>query len=82
MENKNIQLSWSARDLLWSSPPFPAAMVYKLHLAGMATAQYTMVPELWTWSWGAQVVVVLDVRRKGVSDPSIPANKCRQIIRR
>jgi hypothetical protein len=80
MEKKNIQLSWSARDLTWSSPSYPTALVYKRHLGGVATAQLT--PELWTWSWRARVGAVPDVHKEGVSGPSIPANKCRQIIRR
>jgi len=65
MENKNIQLSWSARDLTWSSPPYPTTMVYKQQLGGMATTQYTVTLELWTWSRGARVVVVLDVNKVG-----------------
>jgi hypothetical protein len=61
MENKNIQLSWSARDLTWSSPPYQAAMIYKRHRGGVATAQYTVTPKLWTSSWRARVGVVPDV---------------------
>lgn len=81
MENKNIQLSWSAYDLTWSSPLYTVAMVYKRHLGGVATEQYTVTPKLWTWSWRARVVMVSDVHKEGVSGPSIPANKCRQIIK-
>jgi hypothetical protein len=51
MENKNIQLCWSARDLTWSRSPYPASMVYKWHLGGVATPQYIMASELWAWSW-------------------------------
>jgi hypothetical protein len=65
MENKNFQLSWSAQDLTWSSSPYPAAMVNKRHLGGVATAQYSETPELWTWSQGARVVVVPDVHKEG-----------------
>jgi hypothetical protein len=78
MENKNIQLCWFARDLTWSCPPYPAAMVYN-HLGGVATPQYIVEPKLWAWLWGARVGVVLDVHKEGVFGPSIPANKCRQI---
>jgi hypothetical protein len=81
METKNIQLCWSARDLTWSSPPYPAAMVYKCHLSGMATAQYTVLPELWTWLWRAWVGMVPDMHKERVSGPSIHGNKCRQIIK-
>jgi hypothetical protein len=79
IENKNIQLSWSAYDLTWSSLPYPVAIVYKRHLGGVATPQYIVASELWTWSWGAQVGMVPDVHKNGVSGPSIHANKCRQI---
>jgi hypothetical protein len=79
MENKNIQLCWSARDLMWSHPPYPAAVVYKRHLGGVAMQQYIVAPELWAWSWEAWVGVVPDLHMGGVSGPLIPANKCRQI---
>jgi hypothetical protein len=79
MENKNIQLCWSARDLTWARPPYPATMVYKQHLVGVATPQYIVAPKLWAWSWGARVGVVPEVHKEGVSSPSIPGNKCKQI---
>jgi hypothetical protein len=79
MEKKNIQLCWSARDLMWSHLPYPALMVYKWHLGGVATPQYMVAPELWAWSWRARVGVVPDVHKEKVSGPSIPTNKCRQI---
>jgi hypothetical protein len=81
MEKKNIQLSWSARDLTRSSPPYPTRMVYKLHPGGVATAQYAVTLELWMWLWRARVGAVPDVHKEGVSDPSILANKCIQIIK-
>jgi hypothetical protein len=82
MEKKNIQHSWFAHDLTWSSLLYSATMVYKRHMGGVATAQYAVTPELWTWSWRARVGAVPHVHMEGVSGPSIPANKCRQIIRR
>jgi hypothetical protein len=81
MENNNIQLSWFARDLTWSSSPYQAGMVYKWHLGGMATMQYVVTPELWTWSWRARVGMVLDVHKEEISGPSIPMNKYIQIIK-
>jgi hypothetical protein len=74
MENNNIQLSWFARDLTRSSLPFPVGLDYKRHLGGVATAQYVVTPELWTWSWRAWVGVVPNVHKDEVSDPSIPVN--------
>jgi len=78
MENKNIQRSRSACNLTW---PFPAGMVYKCHLGGVAMVQYTVTPGLWTWSWRAQVSVVPGVHKEKVSGPLKPANKCRHIIK-
>jgi hypothetical protein len=79
MENCNIQLCLSAHDLTWARPPYPATMVYKRHLGGVATKQYIMQSNLWAWSWGARVGGVPDMHKEGVSSPSIPVNKCRQI---
>jgi hypothetical protein len=76
MENWNIQLYWSARDLTWTWPPYPATTVCKRYLGGVATPQYIMPSNLWAWSWGARVGGVLDVHKEGVSGPSVPANKC------
>jgi hypothetical protein len=77
MEKKNIQLCWSACDLTWSHLPYPASMMYKWHLDGVATPQYLVALELWVWSWRARVGVVPDVHKEEVSGPSILANKCR-----
>jgi len=30
--------------------PYPVAMVYKRHQGGMATPQYIVAPDMWTWS--------------------------------
>jgi hypothetical protein len=79
MESKNIHLCCSARDLMWSHPRYSAAVVNKRHLGGVATPQYIVAPKLWAWSWGARVAVVPNMHKEGVSDPLIPANKCKQI---
>jgi hypothetical protein len=79
MENCNIQLCWSASNLTWAQPPYPATMVYMPHLGDVATQQYIMPSNQWAWSWGARVGEVPDMHKEGVSGPSIPANKCRQI---
>jgi hypothetical protein len=79
MENCNIQLCWSARDLMCALPLYPVTMVYKRHLGGVATPQYIVPSNLWAWSWGARVGGVPDMLKEGVSGPSIPTNKCGQI---
>jgi hypothetical protein len=52
MENKNIQQSRSTCDLA-GTPPYFAGVVYKRHLGGVAVAQYTVAPRVWTWMWTA-----------------------------
>jgi len=79
MVNKNTQWSWPGCALA-GTPMYPATMVYKHHLGGVAMAQYTVIPGvwMWTWTWTARECVVLGAHKEEVFGPLKPANKFRQ----
>jgi hypothetical protein len=74
MANKNIQQKRSARALA-STPPYPAIMIYKCHLGGVAVVQYTVIPGVWTWTWTARVCMVPGAHKEEVSGPLKPARQ-------
>lgn len=81
MENKNIQQSQSAHDLA-GSLSYPAGMIYKRPLGGVAVASYTLTPGVWawtwTWIWTTRECMVPGAHKEEVSNPFKPANKLKQ----